>query len=82
MGRTFESCRGHYSIFDFGFRILDCIIWFRWLYAFENLFDCRIEQFKVRNRFMAAIVQRLERLIVVQDVMGSNPISRPIILSF
>lgn len=27
---------------------------------------------------MAAIVQRLERLIVVQDVVGSNPTSRPI----
>ena len=27
---------------------------------------------------MAAIVQRLERLIVVQDVEGSNPSSRPI----
>lgn len=27
---------------------------------------------------MAAVVQRLERLIVVQDVVGSNPISRPI----
>ncbi len=26
---------------------------------------------------MAAIVQRLERLIVVQDVVGSNPTSRP-----
>lgn len=26
---------------------------------------------------MAAIVQRLERLIVVQDVEGSNPSSRP-----
>jgi hypothetical protein len=30
---------------------------------------------------MAAIVQRLERLIVVQDVVGSNPTSRPINLS-
>lgn len=29
---------------------------------------------------MAAIVQRLERLIVVQDVVGSNPTSRPISL--
>ena len=29
---------------------------------------------------MAAIVQRLERLIVVQDVVGSNPTSRPIFL--
>lgn len=27
---------------------------------------------------MAAIVQWLERLIVVQDVVGSNPTSRPI----
>jgi hypothetical protein len=27
---------------------------------------------------MAVVVQRLERLIVVQDVVGSNPISRPI----
>ena len=27
---------------------------------------------------MAAIVQWLERLIVVQDVEGSNPSSRPI----
>ena len=26
---------------------------------------------------MAAIVQWLERLIVVQDVVGSNPTSRP-----
>jgi hypothetical protein len=26
---------------------------------------------------VAAIVQRLERLIVVQDVEGSNPSSRP-----
>ena len=30
---------------------------------------------------MAAIVQRLERLIVVQDVVGSNPTSRPIFFS-
>ena len=30
---------------------------------------------------MAAIVQRLERLIVVQDVVGSNPTSRPIYIS-
>lgn len=29
---------------------------------------------------MAAIVQWLERLIVVQDVEGSNPSSRPIYL--
>src|SRR5260221_345326 len=29
---------------------------------------------------MAAIVQRVERLIVVQDVVGSNPTSRPIFL--
>ena len=29
---------------------------------------------------MAAIVQWLERLIVVQDVVGSNPTSRPIFL--
>jgi hypothetical protein len=29
--------------------------------------------------FTAAIVQRLERLIVVQDVVGSNPTSRPTI---
>ena len=28
---------------------------------------------------MAAIVQWLERLIVVQDVVGSNPTSRPIL---
>ena len=28
---------------------------------------------------MAAIVQWLERLIVVQDVEGSNPSSRPIL---
>ena len=28
---------------------------------------------------MAAIVQRLERLIVVQDVVGSNPTSRPLL---
>jgi hypothetical protein len=27
--------------------------------------------------YVAAIVQRLERLIVVQDVVGSNPTSRP-----
>ncbi len=31
---------------------------------------------------MAAIVQWLERLIVVQDVEGSNPSSRPIHLLF
>jgi hypothetical protein len=31
---------------------------------------------------MAAIVQRLERLIVVQDVEGSNPSSRPITFLF
>ena len=30
---------------------------------------------------MAAIVQWLERLIVVQDVEGSNPSSRPILPS-
>ena len=30
---------------------------------------------------MAVIVQRLERLIVVQDVEGSNPSSRPTSLS-
>ncbi len=31
---------------------------------------------------MAAIVQWLERLIVVQDVVGSNPTSRPIYFIF
>ena len=31
---------------------------------------------------MAAIVQWLERLIVVQDVEGSNPSSRPISFRF
>ena len=35
-------------------------------------------QSKIQNPEMAAIVQRLERLIVVQDVVGSNPTSRPI----
>ena len=37
-------------------------------------------KFQIRDlKFeMAAIVQRLERLIVVQDVVGSNPTSRPI----
>ena len=33
------------------------------------------------NKFTAAIVQWLERLIVVQDVEGSNPSSRPILFS-
>lgn len=34
---------------------------------------------EIQDRLMAAIVQRLERQIVVLDVVGSIPTSRPIL---
>lgn len=45
------------------------------------MFIFNIYTFSVFQCFVAAIVQWLERLIVVQDVEGSNPSSRPILIS-
>jgi hypothetical protein len=55
---------------DFGFWIVD--------FGFGGA--CFNPESKIQNQKsddMAAIVQWLERLIVVQDVEGSNPSSRP-----
>jgi hypothetical protein len=79
VGRTFKSCRGHY---DFGFGILD----FR-LYNSELILDFKVSLNFAQSKIgdpksnMAAIVQWLERLIVVQEVVGSTPTSRPIFFS-
>ena len=69
MGRTFESCRGRFNLGS-GIADLGC-----------GLDDTEIPDPKseIPNaKVMAAIVQRLERQIVVLDVEGSIPSSRPI----
>lgn len=42
----------------------------------KNLIGIKIS-LKIENFLMVALVQRLERLAVAEEVMGSNPIGHP-----